>query len=59
MNTDSVIFQTSSEQLHFSHKFVYVIVTHPVTERADKHYMDLKLASKCILKCKVHSLDMT
>jgi len=52
MNIDRVIFQTSSEQLHFSHNSVYLYVTHPVTEHADKLYVDLKLTLKCILKGK-------
>jgi hypothetical protein len=55
MNIDRVIFQNSSEQLHLSHNYVHVYVTHPVTERADKLYLDLKLNLKCILKGKLQS----
>jgi hypothetical protein len=53
MNIDSVIFPNISEQLHFSDNYVYLYVTHPVTEHADKLYLDLRL--KCILKGKLQS----
>jgi hypothetical protein len=55
LNIDRVIFQTSSEQLHISHRFVNLSVTHPVTEHADTLYIDLKLTLKRISKCKLHS----
>jgi hypothetical protein len=55
MNIYRVIFQNSSEQLHFSHNYVYLYVTLPVTEHADKFYLDLKLTLKCILKGKLQS----
>jgi hypothetical protein len=43
LNIDSAIFQTSSEQLHFSHIFVHLFVSHPVAQHADKIYIHLKL----------------
>jgi hypothetical protein len=55
MNFDGVIFPNISEQLHFSDNYVYLYVTHPVTEHADKLYLDLRLILKCILKGKLQS----
>jgi hypothetical protein len=55
MNIDRMIFPNISEQLHFIDNYVYLYVTHPVTEHADKLYLDLKLTLKCILKGKLHS----
>ena len=55
MNIDRVTFHTSSEQLHLNHNFVSLYVTHPVTEHADKIYIDLKLTLKRISKGKLHS----
>ena len=43
-------FQTSSEQLHLNHNFVYLYVTHTVVEHAVKLCIDLKLTLKRISK---------
>jgi len=51
-----VNFQTSSEQLHLNHNFVYLYVTHPVTEHGDKLYIDVKLTLKRISKGQVPEL---
>jgi hypothetical protein len=55
MNIDGVIFPKTSEQLHFSENYVYLYVIHPVTEHADKLYLDLRLTLKSILKGKLQS----
>jgi len=51
-----VTFQTSSEQLHLNHNFVYFYITNPVIEHADKLYIDLKLNLKRIPKGQVAGL---
>jgi hypothetical protein len=47
MNIDSVIFPNISEQLHSSDIYVYLYITHPVTEHADKLYLYLRLTEMC------------